>query len=52
MSGPHDLLVRYTFENPERAAAELRVALPPFVVEQVDWGSLRGGSATRWWTRS
>jgi predicted transposase YdaD len=41
MSGPHDLLVRYTFENPERAAAELRVALPPFVVAQVDWGSLR-----------
>jgi predicted transposase YdaD len=41
MSGPHDLLVRYTFENPERAAAELRVALPPFVVAQVDWTSLR-----------
>ncbi|HVG60418.1 MAG TPA: Rpn family recombination-promoting nuclease/putative transposase [Hyalangium sp.] len=41
MSGPHDLLVRYTFENPERAAAELRVALPPFVVAQVDWSSLR-----------
>jgi predicted transposase/invertase (TIGR01784 family) len=35
------LLVRYTFENPERAAAELRVALPPFVVAQVDWTSLR-----------
>jgi predicted transposase YdaD len=41
MSGPHDLLVRYTFENPERAAAELRVALPPFVVAQVDWESLK-----------
>ena len=41
MSGPHDLLVRYTFENPERAAAELRVALPPFVVAQVDWSSLK-----------
>jgi predicted transposase YdaD len=41
MSGPHDLLVRYTFENPERAAAELRVALPPFVVAQVDWDSLK-----------
>jgi predicted transposase/invertase (TIGR01784 family) len=41
MSGPHDLLVRYTFGNPERAAAELRVALPPFVVEQVDWQSLK-----------
>jgi predicted transposase YdaD len=41
MSGPHDLLVRYTFENPERAAAELRVALPPFVVAQVNWESLK-----------
>jgi predicted transposase YdaD len=35
------LLVRYTFENPERAAAELRVALLPFVVAQVDWNSLK-----------
>ena len=35
------MLVRYTFENPERAAAELRVALPPFVVAQVDWESLK-----------
>jgi predicted transposase YdaD len=35
------LLVRYTFENPERAAAELCLALPPFVVAQVDWSSLR-----------
>ncbi len=41
MSGPHDLLVRFTFKNPERAATELRVALPPFVVAQVDWESLR-----------
>jgi hypothetical protein len=41
MSGPHDLLVRYTFENPERAAAELRAALPPFMVSQVDWKSLK-----------
>lgn len=29
MSGPHDLFVRYTFGHPERAAAELRAALPP-----------------------
>jgi predicted transposase YdaD len=41
MSGPHDLLVRYTFENPERAASELRVALPSFVVAHVDWESLK-----------
>lgn len=41
MSGPHDLLVRFTFSHPERAAAELRVALPQQVVAQVDWASLR-----------
>jgi predicted transposase YdaD len=41
MSGSYDLLVRYTFENPERAAVELSVALPPFVVEQVEWSSLK-----------
>ncbi|HYO52316.1 Rpn family recombination-promoting nuclease/putative transposase [Archangium sp.] len=41
MSGPHDLLVRFTFGHPERAAAELRAALPPHVVSQVDWASLR-----------
>ncbi len=41
MSGPHDLLVRFTFGQPERAAAELRVALPAEVVAQVDWASLR-----------
>jgi hypothetical protein len=40
MSGPHDLLVRFTFSQPKRAAAELRVALPPEVVAQVDWDSL------------
>jgi hypothetical protein len=41
MSGPHDLFVRFTFGQPERAAAELRVALPAEVVAQVDWDSLR-----------
>lgn len=41
MSGPHDLLVRFTFGHPERAAAELRAALPAHVVSQVDWASLR-----------
>jgi hypothetical protein len=35
------LFVRYTFDHPERAAAELRAALPPEVVAQVDWSSLR-----------
>ncbi len=42
MSGPHDLFARYTFSHPERAAAELRAALPAHVVSEVDWESLRG----------
>jgi hypothetical protein len=46
MSGPHDLLVRYTFGNPERAAAELRAVLPAAVVSQVDWSSLRRESGS------
>jgi len=41
MPGPHDLLARYTFAHPERAAAELRAVLPPHVVSAVDWSSLR-----------
>ncbi|WP_309887921.1 Rpn family recombination-promoting nuclease/putative transposase [Archangium sp.] len=41
MSGPHDLFVRSTFGHPERAAAELRVALPSHVVAEVDWETLR-----------
>jgi predicted transposase YdaD len=41
MSGPHDLFVRSTFGHPERAAAELRVALPSHVVAQVDCETLR-----------
>jgi predicted transposase YdaD len=41
MSGPHDRLVRFTFDHPERAAAELRAVLPAFVVSRVDWTSLR-----------
>lgn len=41
MSGPHDRLVRFTFDHPERAAAELRAALPDFVVSEVDWSSLQ-----------
>jgi predicted transposase/invertase (TIGR01784 family) len=41
MSGPHDLFVRHTFGQPERAAAELRAALPPPVVSRVDWSTLR-----------
>jgi predicted transposase YdaD len=41
MSGPHDLFARYTFGYPERAEAELRAVLPPQVVSQVDWSSLR-----------
>ncbi|WNG61797.1 Rpn family recombination-promoting nuclease/putative transposase [Archangium gephyra] len=46
MSGPHDLFVRYTFGHPERAAAELRAALPSHVSAQVDWDSLRPESGS------
>ena len=35
------MFVRYTFDHPERAAAELRAVLPPKMVEQVDWSTLR-----------
>jgi predicted transposase YdaD len=41
MPGPHDLFARYTFGRPERAAAELRATLPPHVISEVDWASLR-----------
>jgi predicted transposase YdaD len=41
MSGPHDLFARYTFGHPERVTAELRAVLPPHVVSEVDWTSLR-----------
>ncbi|WP_224364283.1 Rpn family recombination-promoting nuclease/putative transposase [Hyalangium versicolor] len=41
MSGPHDLLARFTFGQPERAEAELRATLPPHVVARVDWSTLR-----------
>jgi len=44
--GPHDQLVRFTFEHPERAAAELRAVLPPQVVAQIDWSSLRRESGS------
>jgi predicted transposase/invertase (TIGR01784 family) len=46
MSGPHDLFARYTFSNPERAAAELRAVLPPELVAKVDWSTLRRESGS------
>ena len=46
MPGPHDLFARYTFGQPERAAAELRAVLPPRVVSQVDWSTLRRESGS------
>ncbi|HEX8703610.1 MAG TPA: Rpn family recombination-promoting nuclease/putative transposase [Myxococcaceae bacterium] len=41
MPGPHDLFARHTFGQPEHAASELKAALPPELVSQVDWESLR-----------
>jgi predicted transposase YdaD len=46
MPGPHDLFARFTFGHPERAAAELRAVLPPHVVSEVDWSSLRRESSS------
>ncbi|HEX8441998.1 Rpn family recombination-promoting nuclease/putative transposase [Archangium sp.] len=46
MPGPHDLFARFTFGHPERAAAELRAALPSHVVSEVDWSSLRRESGS------
>ncbi len=46
MPGPHDLFVRFTFGHPERAAAELRAALPAHVVSEVDWSTLRRESGS------
>jgi len=46
MSGVHDRFVRYTFSQPERAAAELRAALPSHVVSSVDWSSLQRESGS------
>ena len=46
MPGPHDLFARFTFGQPERAAAELRAVLPPRVVSQVDWSTLRRESGS------
>lgn len=46
MPGPHDLLTRYTFEQPERAAAELRAVLPSQVAALVDWSSLQRESGS------
>ncbi len=46
MPGPHDLFARYTFEHPRRAEAELRAVLPPAVVAEVDWSTLRRESGS------
>ncbi len=46
MPGPHDLFARFTFGHPERAMAELRAALPSFVVSRVDWSTLRRESGS------
>jgi flagellar biosynthesis/type III secretory pathway protein FliH len=40
------LFARYTFDHPERAAAELRAVLRPEIVAQVDWSSLHRESGS------
>ncbi len=46
MSGPHDRFVRFTFDHPARAGAELRAVLPAQIAAQVDWASLRRESGS------
>jgi predicted transposase YdaD len=41
MTNPHDSFARFTFGDPERAAAELRAVLHPSIVAQVDWSTLK-----------
>ncbi|HEX2674998.1 MAG TPA: Rpn family recombination-promoting nuclease/putative transposase [Polyangiales bacterium] len=41
MTNPHDALFRYTFSQPEHAAALIRSNLPSTLVEHVDWSSLQ-----------
>jgi predicted transposase YdaD len=38
---PHDALFRMTFSRKEHAIGELKAVLPPALVEQLDWESLR-----------
>ncbi len=40
MANPHDALVKWTFAQPERAADELRSALPATITARLDWSSL------------
>ncbi|HSP79917.1 MAG TPA: Rpn family recombination-promoting nuclease/putative transposase [Myxococcaceae bacterium] len=40
------MFARYTFEHPQRAEAELRAVLPPAVVAEVDWSTLRRESSS------
>jgi predicted transposase/invertase (TIGR01784 family) len=42
MSGPHDRFIRYVLEHSERAAALLRIVLPPGLAARVRWSTLRG----------
>ena len=46
MSGPHDRFVRFTFDHPARAEAELRAVLPAHIASQVDWTTLRRESGS------
>ncbi|MCA8974041.1 MAG: Rpn family recombination-promoting nuclease/putative transposase, partial [Planctomycetes bacterium] len=47
VNSPHDSLFRYTFGQPEHAAALLRTVLPPEVVGALDWSTLTLLEGTR-----
>lgn len=38
---PHDPFVKFVFQDPKRAAAELRTLLPAALVARIDWPTLR-----------
>jgi predicted transposase YdaD len=40
-TSPHDALFQRTFSNPMHAEGELRAVLPPELVDQIDFGTLR-----------
>lgn len=44
---PHDALFRFTFNQPEHAAALLRLLLPPEVCARLDWSSVQLLPGTR-----
>jgi predicted transposase/invertase (TIGR01784 family) len=41
MANPHDRFFKSTFSQAENAMGEFQAVLPPYLIEQIDWSSLR-----------